>query len=195
MDAPSGRVTYRVDPRPSRFTVQVTAAGLLSSFGHNPVIAIRDFTAEAQFQPEKPETASLHLVAQAGSLEVMSEVSDKDRREIESKMHGDVLQSDGYPEIVFDSTSVKANSASPGQYWLEISGKLTLHGITREQDIRARLTANAERLRASGEFSLRQTDYGIELVSAVGGALKVKDELKCSFDMVASAVKAEEVAA
>ena len=195
MDAPSGRVTYRVDPRPSRFTVQVTAGGLLSSFGHNPVIAVRDFTAEAQFDPEKPETASLHVVVKAPSLEVMSDVSDKDRREIESKMHADVLQSDGFPEIVFDSSAVKANSASPGQYWVEIPGKLTLHGVSREQTIRARVTANAERLRASGEFSLRQTDYGIELVSAVGGALKVKDELKCSFDMVASAVRVEEVAA
>ena len=195
MDAPNGRVTYRVDPKPSRFTVQVTAAGLLSSFGHNPVIAVRDFTAEAQFDPQKPESASLHVVVKAPSLEVMSDVSDKDRREIESKMHTDVLQSDGFPEIVFDSSAIKANSASPGQYWIEIPGKLTLHGVTREQMIRARVTASAERLRASGELSLRQTDYGIELVSAVGGALKVKDELKCSFDMVATAVKAGEPAA
>ena len=73
MDAPSGRVTYRVDPRPSRFTVQVTAAGLLSSFGHNPVIGIRDFVAEARFEPDQPETASLHVVAQAASLEVVSD--------------------------------------------------------------------------------------------------------------------------
>ena len=33
-------------------------------------------------------------------------------------------------------------------------------------------------LRASGEFSLNQTDFGIKLVSVAGGALKLKDELK-----------------
>ena len=40
-------------------------------------------------------------------------------------------------------------------------------------------------LRANGEFSVRQTDYGIKPVSVAGGALKLKDELKCSFDIVA----------
>ncbi len=40
-------------------------------------------------------------------------------------------------------------------------------------------------LRASGEFSLLQSDYGIPLVSVAGGALKVKDELKFTFDIVA----------
>ena len=41
-----------------------------------------------------------------------------------------------------------------------------------------------ERLRANGEFSIRQTDYGIRLVSVAGGTLKLKDELKFQFDMV-----------
>jgi hypothetical protein len=40
-------------------------------------------------------------------------------------------------------------------------------------------------LRASGEFALKQTDYGIKLVSVAGGALKLKDELKFSFEIVA----------
>jgi hypothetical protein len=32
---------------------------------------------------------------------------------------------------------------------------------------------------------VRQTDFGIKLVSVAGGALKVKDELQCAFDIVA----------
>ena len=40
-------------------------------------------------------------------------------------------------------------------------------------------------LRASGDFTLDQTDYNIKLVSVAGGALKLKDELKFSFEMVA----------
>ena len=40
-------------------------------------------------------------------------------------------------------------------------------------------------IRASGEFSLNQSDYGIKPISVAGGTLKVKDELKFSFDMVA----------
>jgi hypothetical protein len=43
----------------------------------------------------------------------------------------------------------------------------------------------SESLRAQGEFSLRQTDYRIKLVSAAGRTIKVKDELKLSFDILA----------
>lgn len=42
-----------------------------------------------------------------------------------------------------------------------------------------------ESLRAHGEFPLRQTEYGIKPVSAAGGTIKLKDELKFTFDIVA----------
>lgn len=195
MDAPRSLSTYRIDARPSRFTVQVTAAGLLSAFGHNPVIAIRNFSGEARFQPDTLESTSLRVVVQAASLEVSGDVSDKDRREIERAMQDRVLESTAYPEIVFQSSSVTVNLAGPGQYRIEVLGQLSLHGVTREHSVSARVTVGPDRLRASGEFSLHQTDYGIELVSVAGGVLKVKDELKCSFDILASSVRAEDSAA
>jgi hypothetical protein len=40
-------------------------------------------------------------------------------------------------------------------------------------------------LRASGNFSLNQTDYGIKVVSVTGGALKLKGGLVFSFEIVA----------
>ena len=44
---------------------------------------------------------------------------------------------------------------------------------------------NGDTFRAFGSFSVLQTSYGIKLVSVAGGVLKVKDELKCSFDIAA----------
>jgi len=41
------------------------------------------------------------------------------------------------------------------------------------------------RLRISGQFTLRQSDYGIKPVSFAAGALRLKDELKFSFEVVA----------
>ena len=195
MDAPQSLSSYRIDAKPSRFTVQVTAAGLLSAFGHNPIIAVRNFSGEARFQPDTLDSASLRVVVQAASLEVSGDVSDKDRREIERTMQERVLESATYPEIVFQSSTVKVSLAGPGQYRVEAVGQLSLHGVTREHTVSARVTVGPDRLRASGEFSLHQTDYGIELVSVAGGALKVKDELKCSFDILASSVRAEDSAA
>ena len=70
-------------------------------------------------------------------------------------------------------------------YSVPLNGKLTLHGVTRNQAIIVRVASFGSMLRASGDFSLDQTDYNIKLVSVAGGALKLKDEVKFSFEIVA----------
>jgi hypothetical protein len=57
--------------------------------------------------------------------------------------------------------------------------------VTRNQSIPVRIAVFDEMLRASGEFTLNQSDYGIKPISVAGGVLKVKDEVKFSFEMVA----------
>jgi hypothetical protein len=57
--------------------------------------------------------------------------------------------------------------------------------VTRGQPITVRIASFGEVLRTSGEFTLRQSDYQIKPVSVAGGALKLKDEVKFSFEMVA----------
>jgi hypothetical protein len=47
------------DARASQFTVQVFAGGLLSAFGHSPTIAIRDFSGEAEVNPDDLERSRL----------------------------------------------------------------------------------------------------------------------------------------
>jgi len=57
--------------------------------------------------------------------------------------------------------------------------------VTRPLTVPARVTVNGDSLRAAGDFSILQSDYEIQLVSVAGGALKVKDEVRLSFDIVA----------
>jgi polyisoprenoid-binding protein YceI len=178
-------VIYRVDARRSRFIVKAFATGMLSAFGHSPTIAIRDFTGEVRFSPDHLEAASLRLQIKADSLVVTDEVSDKDRREIERQMREDVLETAQYPEIVFESTKVSAEKVMGSQYRTRINGNLSMHGVTRECVIEAQVIAGEDTLRANGEFPLRQSDFNIKPVSAVGGTIKLKDELKFSFDIVA----------
>jgi polyisoprenoid-binding protein YceI len=175
---------YLLDPMLSRFTVRAFATGFLSAFGHSPTITLRDFAGEARFDPSHPESGSLHIVLHARSLSVTDDVSDKDRREMEREMHENVLQSDKYPEIVYDCPQVAVDNQENGEESVKLLGKLTLHGVTRSQPIHARLAVNGDMLHAFGEFTIRQSDYNIKPVSAIGGGLKVKDELKFSFDIV-----------
>ena len=178
-------VIYGVDARRSRFIVKAFATGMLSAFGHSPTIAIRDFTGEVRFSPDHLEAASLRLQIKADSLVVTDEVSDKDRREMERQMREEVLETARYPEIVFESTKVSAEKVMGSQYRTRITGNLSMHGVTRECVIDAQVIAGEDTLRTNGEFPLRQSDFNIKPVSAVGGTIKLKDELKFSFDIVA----------
>ena len=187
-DAPQTAVAahkYSINAMVSRFTVQAFASGFLSAFGHNPKFAIRDLSGEINFDPEHIEKSTMHLVIRATSLSVTDNISDKDRREIEGEMRDKVLEIAKYPEIVFDVADVTMSKADDGQANVILNGQLSLHGVTRQQKVSATIVVTGEMLRAFGEFSLRQTDYGIKPVSAVGGGLKVKDEVKFTFDIAA----------
>ena len=187
-DAPQTAVAahkYSINAMVSRFTVQAFASGFLSAFAHNPKFAIRDLSGEINFDPEQIEKSTMHLVIRATSLSVTDNISDKDRREIEGEMRDKVLEIAKYPEIVFDVADVTMSKADDGQANVILNGQLSLHGVTHQQKVPATIVVAGEMLRAFGEFSLRQTDYGIKPVSAVGGGLKVKDEVKFTFDIAA----------
>ena len=178
-------VRYLVDGKGSRFTARAFATGLLSAFGHNPTISIPDFEGEALINPNALEESSLRLVIQAASLTVTDEVNEKDRDEMNRRMHDEVLESDGYSEITYECSKVSASRTGEGQYWVALNGELSMHGVTRTQPVSARVAVNGDTLRAAGDFSVRLSDYEIKPVSAAGGTVKLKDEVKLSFEITA----------
>ncbi|HEU4414825.1 MAG TPA: YceI family protein [Candidatus Angelobacter sp.] len=177
-------VRYAIDAGVSRITVRAFATGLLSAFGHHPVIAAHDFTGEAEVAEDSLEHAVVHLTVRSGLLTVENDISDKDRKEMQRAMREDVLEAEKFPEIKYDCARV-SGSGENGQYAATLNGDLTLHGVTRNQEIAVRAFVMGNMLRASGEFTLRQSDYRIKPVSAVGGGLKLKDEVKVTFELVA----------
>jgi polyisoprenoid-binding protein YceI len=178
-------VRYIIDSKGSIFNVRAFAAGLLSAFAHNPTIAIPDFEGDVSLNPDAVEQSSLQIVIHPSALMVTDDISEKDREEINRKMHDEVLESDSFPDIEYECSRVSASQTGGGQYWVALNGDLTLHGVKRGQPVSARVSVNGATLRATGEFSIRQSDYEIRPVSAVGGTIKLKDELKLSFDISA----------
>jgi polyisoprenoid-binding protein YceI len=176
---------YVIDSRASRFTVQAFATGLLAKMGHNPTIGIRDFSGGMKFNPDKLEASSFHLLIKTASMSVLDDISDKDRREIERLMSQEVLEIAKFPEVVYDASDISVTKMADALFSAPVKGNLTMHGVTNSQTIPVRVASFGSMLRASGDFSLDQTDYNIKLVSVAGGALKLKDELKFSFEIVA----------
>jgi polyisoprenoid-binding protein YceI len=182
---PQTAVQYLIDGKKSTFTVRAFATGLLSAFGHSPTIAIPDFEGEVLLNPEAVEQSSMRLVIHTASLTDTDDISEKDRNEINRAMHQEVLESDSYPEIVYECSRLTSSKTGEGQYWVALNGELTLHGVKRTQPVSARVWLNGDKLRATGDFAVRQSDYEIRPASAAGGTIKLKDELRLSFDITA----------
>jgi polyisoprenoid-binding protein YceI len=180
-------VRYRFDPRQGRFTVRAFATGLLSAFGHSPTFAVRDFAGEVRFGGGEIENLALELSVRPDSLELEDRVSAADRKEIEDRMRRDVLETSAYKEITFRSTDVAFDPIARGRYRLRIGGLLSLHGVTRPHQVDAELLIIDDGLRLRGGGSLRLSDFRIKPVTALGGTIKLKDEVKLAFDILALA--------
>ena len=163
-----------IDTQRSVLTVRVYKAGVLSPFGHEH--EIRAPIQNGNFDEEKN---TIEFVLDARTLRVMdSDVSDKDKIEIQSTMLGPkVLDSAEFHEISFHSTEV---SRTGDNAWT-VNGDLTLHGQTRP--VKVKVERRDGRYRGSAQ--LRQKEFGITPVTVAGGSVKVKDEVRVEFEIVA----------
>jgi polyisoprenoid-binding protein YceI len=157
---------------------------MLSVFAHNPIITVRDFRGGMRFTAETFEDASLETTVRADSLEVTGNVNDRDRPEIQRAMREEVLETERYPEIQFRSSTISAIKVAENWYRLPIQGELSLHGVSHPLGLEAQLRILEDVIRLSGEFGLLLSAYRIKRVSALGGLIKLKDEVKLSFDLV-----------
>jgi polyisoprenoid-binding protein YceI len=178
-------VRYIVEAERSTFIVKAFATGLLSSLGHNPTIAFSDFEGEIHLDPNTLQESTLRIVFHAASSTITDDINQKDQDEINRRTHDEVLEADSYPDIVYESSQVSASKTAEGQYWIALNGELTLHGVTRNQPVSTHVSINGNNLRAMGDFSVRQSDYKITPVTALGGAIRLKDDLKITFDIYA----------
>ncbi|NIR59979.1 MAG: YceI family protein [Gammaproteobacteria bacterium] len=188
--AAAGGAVYRVDPERSRVVVHVHRAGRLAKLGHDHVVASHAvqglaargaggegradlYFALASLRVDEPE-----LRAAAG---LEKELSDSDVEATRRNMLQKVLEAEGHPYVRLRVTAVDEQAAHA-----IVSARLSVHGVTREFEIPAEIIASDGALRARGAFRVRQTDFGMTPYSALGGALRVADELDVRFDVRAT---------
>src|SRR5207253_2047102 len=147
--------------------------------------AIRDFTGEAQLTPNAISPASLQMRIRADSLAETRDVfTEQQKQIINREIREIVLETTKYPEIIFKSADVTVQLVG-GQIEARIGGDLTMHGVTRHIVIPAQVTINGNDLRARGSFTVKRSDYNVKATSALHGTIRVRDELKFTFDIVA----------
>jgi polyisoprenoid-binding protein YceI len=176
---------YIIDPAQSEFMVHTDTGGLLGGMGHKLNIAIQEFSGQIKIPSYKLQSASLQIKVKPQSLTVTDKVEEKDKAEIEDNMQKKVLDIQKFPEIIFVSRDVNGKQVTEGLLEVKITGDLTLHGITKPVEIPTQVSIKQNQLTATGEFSIKQTDFKIKPFSAMGGTLKVKNSLRLTFNLQA----------
>ena len=176
---------YNLDSSQSKFIAHGLRGGLLWFKGHEHLVAARDFTGEAQLSPSQITASSLRLTVKTDSMGETSDAFTPQQKEIINKeLREIVLEPAKYPEIVFRSTAVAGRMVGSNQYDLKIRGDLTLHGVTRQILIPAKVSVAGNDLRATGEFSIDRDDFKVKATSAFHGMVRVRGEVKFTFDIV-----------
>jgi len=164
----------------SRFEVKTGKAGLFGFAGHAHVVRARGFAGRVVYHPNAPSESRLEIVVPADSLDVLAPPDTAEIRKVTQAMRTDVLHVDEYPVISFVSTSV-----TPTVDGFQIEGRLTLAGQTREVSCNIRAEVGTDTLRATGGFSVKQTDYGIRPYrGGPAGTVRVADRVSLSFEAV-----------
>lgn len=177
---------YKIDPKQSGFLVNTGVSGLFKKFGRPLSFEVRDYSGEIRFNPQEPGASSVKVQSKAQTLALKSQATEQDRMNIEMRTHEKVLQSEKYPDIEYVSDKVQVWKTGEGRYDVEVQGNLTLHGLTRYLPIRGTLQARGNRLEITGEASVSQKEFKIKSYAYQGGALRVADEVKVSFNLVAT---------
>lgn len=80
------------------------------------------------------------------------------------------LESDKYPKAVYTGTIKNASTLKldqDGVYNIDVTGNLTMHGITKPQDVQAVITVKNGIVSAVSEFTITLADYDIKIPALV----------------------------
>jgi polyisoprenoid-binding protein YceI len=157
-----------LDTEHSSLTIHVGKTGLFSAAGHEHVVT----APVAGGSVDDGSHPQVEFWVESGRLTVAPE---DHQSEVQQRMQEQVLESGKFPEIRFASSEIKPS----GNGEWDVVGKLTLHGETKAVRLQVRFADQAY----VGSVTIKQTDFGIQPVSAGGGTVKVKDELKIDFSI------------
>ena len=189
--APAARAetrVYLVDPQQSRVAIEVGRAGLLKFAGHEHEVVGPVARGEVMADEADPARSSVWLSFDAAALKVTGRGEPaKDVPKVQEKMQGpEVLDVARHPTVDFRSTGVSAAPAGGGRWNVQVSGDLTLRGVTRRVSVPLQVTVAGGVLSATGRTVIRHSDFGLKPVS-VAGVVKVKNELTLAFTIAARA--------
>jgi polyisoprenoid-binding protein YceI len=178
---------YSVDAAQSQINVILTQEGFISKRYPTHRVTVKNFNGKVEL-PKEETRLSVQVEAEAGSLtNVDTAMSEFERKEFHHVLLNVALETSKFPTIKFVSVSVAEVQKSGDNRSFTLNGDLTMHGVTKRVSFPVNVTLTKDQIRATGEATLKQSDFGMKPFEKGLGLIKVGDEVKVNFVVVAKA--------
>lgn len=186
---------YELQPGKSRIVIHVYKGGALKILGHNHIISTYDINGTVNWDEENLQDTRFTLTMPVESFRVddpalrqqsgknfTGNIGNSAREGTRKNMLGKkVLNAVKFPKIIVRSKSIRRENASR----FIVTVELQIHGIRKNITVPVVFKQVADVISIKGEFTLRQSLYGITPLKAALGAITVNDKLNIYFRIVA----------
>jgi polyisoprenoid-binding protein YceI len=169
---------------PAVYKVDADHSGVNFSIRHfvsNVSGRFRDFDGVIKYDPQNPAASSVGFTIRAASIDTTN--NDRDEH-LRSKDFFEVAK---YPTLTFASTRVVPRDAAT----LEVTGNLTMHGVTREITFPVQLLGTmrapqGEKAGFEAAFTLNRKEFGINWNNLLDSGPMLGDEVKIRIEIEAN---------
>lgn len=189
----AGAEVFTLDAAASTVRLFVYRGGKAARAGHNHVLGVSRFEGYVHLDAVSPADSRFDLRVPVDALVIDDPAwreaiggtfgavrSESDIEGTRRNLLGPkVLDAAQFPVVELRSQAVA------GDWPLLVADvAITVKGVTHVQPVLLHLRREGALLRASGEFVLRQSDFGINPFSVLGGLMAVQDMIGITFDLV-----------
>ena len=167
--------TYKVDADHSgvSFTIRHFVSNVPGRF--------RDFDGVIKYDPKNPAASSVEFTVQAASIDTANNNRDEHLRS------ADFFDVQKFPTLTFTSTKV----VPKGSNTLDVTGNLTMHGVTKQITIPVEVmgfvkTPRGEKGGFETSFKIDRKEYGITWNNVMDSGPVLGDEVKISISIAAN---------
>lgn len=189
-----GARLFRISPAASTIHILVYRGGTLANLGHNHVISSKSVSGFIWQHDKETSLCGFDIAMPVKDLIVDDnearaaeggdfplDVPDSARQGTQHNMLSEaLLDAEQFPVIRLQSANLSGDTRSP---------RVVAHVTIRDQfhlySLPVTVESDSHTLHARGEFTIKQTDFGIKPFSVAMGALQVQDELTIKFDLQA----------
>lgn len=166
---------WQIDP--SHTSASVSARHMMLSTVR---ASLSGTTGDVDFDPARPEAATIRLAIPAASVNTGDEKRDGHLRS------ADFLDVERFPEITFQSTKVR--KADGDQY--TVTGDLTIRGTSHPVDVQVQVNGVVDGMKGkiagfSGKAAVDRTKWGLVWNMPIPGGVLVSESFKLEFDLQA----------